>query len=154
MVYIKYRLWKIVKSRKRKESEIFFRDANFSHQNLDPRNFCLNGMPVLFPAENLISVETFHDILSLPGGLDDVSMTAIGRSCPNLTDLNISWCKHVTDDGVICFMERVPHLQVRADFLPRELLNFNLGLSSKWWFEVLPMLHPFTRVCFIYILTI
>ncbi|XP_063683525.1 F-box/LRR-repeat protein fbxl-1-like [Bolinopsis microptera] len=45
-------------------------------------------------------------------GLDDVSLTAIGRSCPNLTDLNISWCRNVTDDGMICFLERVSQLQV------------------------------------------
>ena len=51
-------------------------------------------------------------IITPSGGLDDVSLTAIGRSCPNLTDLNISWCRNVTDDGMICFLERVSQLQV------------------------------------------
>ncbi|KAL5268599.1 hypothetical protein ACHWQZ_G002447 [Mnemiopsis leidyi] len=61
-------------------------------------------------------------------GLDDVSLTAIGRSCPNLTDLNISWCRNVTDDGLICFMERVPHLQVLKLQSVHQLCDFVLHI--------------------------
>ena len=46
------------------------------------------------------------------GGLDDMCLTAIGRTSPNLTHLNISWCKNVTDEGMNSFLDRVPLLVV------------------------------------------
>ncbi|KAG0213258.1 hypothetical protein BGX28_004831 [Mortierella sp. GBA30] len=36
--------------------------------------------------------------------IDDMSLDALSASCPNLRSLNLAWCVHVTDEGLLRFL--------------------------------------------------